>query len=73
MRYSRSAMYRKKALYRRKKSVVHKTQVKEKRFETKPIGGEKNGKERVVPVQKRVSVSFLFVVSVRERESLYET
>jgi large subunit ribosomal protein L6e len=46
-------MYRKKALYRRKKIVVEKTEVEEKRFKTKPIGGDKNGKERLVPVQKR--------------------
>merc|ERR1712001_682792 len=50
---SRSAVYRKRALYKRKKvgasasvkSAVEKTVVK-------PIGGDKNGKERTVPVNK---------------------
>ncbi|XP_062504835.1 large ribosomal subunit protein eL6-like [Corticium candelabrum] len=53
MKYSRSVMYKKKALYRKKKVVVKKTEVKEERFMTKPIGGEKNGKERVVPIERR--------------------
>lgn len=57
MKYSRSVMYKKKALYRKKKVVVKKTEVKEERFMTKPIGGEKNGKERVVPIERRVSTS----------------
>merc|ERR1711890_100428 len=50
---SRSAVYRKRALYKRKKvntvanvkSAVEKTKVK-------PIGGDKNGQERTVPIKK---------------------
>nr|WOS60122.1 ribosomal protein L6 [Mylabris sibirica] len=53
-RFSRSRMYHKKALY---KFVGKKTKatpkIKKPKFVVKPIGGDKNGKERVVLLKKR--------------------
>merc|ERR1712179_861871 len=43
---SRSAVYRKRALYKRKKVAAAPAP------KVKPIGGDKNGQERVVPLQK---------------------
>ncbi|CAG8500403.1 10958_t:CDS:2 [Diversispora eburnea] len=51
-RYSRSVIYSKKALYKRKKVQVPKTETKVETTKTKPIGGEKNGKERLIPLEK---------------------
>ena len=43
-RYSRSAIYKKRALYKRKKTGV------------KEVGGDKNGSTRVVPVKREVCI-----------------
>ncbi|EDO41373.1 predicted protein [Nematostella vectensis] len=51
-RYSRSAIYKKRALYKRKKTGVKKVVQDEPRTKTKDIGGDKNGGKRVVPVQR---------------------
>ncbi|RHZ81165.1 hypothetical protein Glove_123g38 [Diversispora epigaea] len=51
-RYSRSVISTKKALYKRKKAQVPKTEAKVETTKTKPIGGEKNGKERLIPLEK---------------------
>ena len=54
-RYSRSAMYRKKALYKKNK-IPGKAPVKKRTyFSIKPIKGEKNGEKRVVLKSKAVS------------------
>merc|ERR1712054_668316 len=50
---SRSAVYRKRALYKRKKvAAAPAPKVEAETTKVKPIGGDKNGQERVVPVQK---------------------
>merc|ERR1711977_472043 len=50
---SRSAVYRKRALYKRKKvGAAPAAKVEAEKTKVKPIGGDKNGQERVVPVQK---------------------
>merc|ERR1711879_561239 len=51
-RYSRSAIYKKRALYKRKKTGVKKVLKDEAKTKTKEIGGDKNGGSRVVPVQR---------------------
>ncbi len=53
-RYSRSAIFRKKALYKRKKTGVKKTVAEVAKTKVKPIGGEKNGSERTVPIEREV-------------------
>lgn len=54
-RYSRSAMYRKKALYKKKKVPGVATKDKKPYFRVKDIKGDKNGDKRVVPLRKSVS------------------
>merc|ERR1712038_758350 len=51
-RYSRSAIYKKRALYKRKKTGVKKVVKEEAKTRVKEIGGDKNGGTRVVPVQR---------------------
>ena len=54
-RYSRSAIYRKRALYKRKKTGVKKVEKQEPSTRIKEIGGDKNGQKRIVPVKREVS------------------
>ena len=54
-RYSRSAMYRRRALYKKKKAPVKAPEKKRAYFSVKPIKGEKNGEKRVVLKNKAVS------------------
>ena len=56
-RYSRSAIYKKRALYKRKKTGVKKVVKEEPKTKTKEIGGDKNGGTRVVPIKREVSCS----------------
>merc|ERR1711915_91306 len=51
-RYSRSAIYKKRALYKRKKTGVKKLTKDEAKTKVKEIGGDKNGGSRVVPVRR---------------------
>ncbi|PFX23892.1 60S ribosomal protein L6-like [Stylophora pistillata] len=51
-RYSRSAIYKKRALYKRKKTGVKKEVVEEPKTRVKEVGGDKNGSTRVVPVKR---------------------
>jgi len=50
---SRSAVYRKRALYKRKKTATAPVaKVEAEKTKVKPIGGDKNGGERTVPIQR---------------------
>ncbi|CAG8445979.1 2725_t:CDS:2 [Ambispora gerdemannii] len=51
-RYSRSVIYSKKAIYKRKKTPQPKPETKPAQFKTVEIKGDKNGKERFIPVHK---------------------
>ena len=55
-RYSRSAIYKKRALYKRKKTGVKKEVVEEPKTRVKEVGGDKNGSTRVVPVKREVCI-----------------
>ena len=54
-RFSRSAIYRKRALYKRKKTGVKKDLREEPKTRLKEIGGDKNGGKRIVPMKREVS------------------
>ena len=56
-RYSRSAMYKKRALYKRKKTGVKKEVKEVVKTKVKEIGGDKNGGTRTVPVQREVTMN----------------
>lgn len=56
-RYSRSAMYKKRALYKRKKTGVKKEVKDIVKTKVKEIGGDKNGNTRTVPVQREVMIA----------------
>lgn len=51
-RYSRSKIFAKKALFKRKKDKIPKAVPEVKTTKTVPIKGDKNGGERVVPLEK---------------------
>lgn len=55
-RYSRSAMFKKRALYKRKKTGVEKIVLDVQKWKVKEVGGDKNGGTRVVPVKREVSL-----------------
>ncbi|CAJ0768840.1 11229_t:CDS:10 [Entrophospora sp. SA101] len=50
--YSRNKVYAKKALYKRKKTAIEKSTAKPPTTKTVSIGGDKNGGQRVVPLEK---------------------
>lgn len=50
--YSRSKVYKKKALYKRKKEKIEKSTDKQSTTKTVSIGGDKNGGQRVIPLNK---------------------
>lgn len=49
-------MYKKKAMYKKKLVKVPVIHQKESHFKVKDVGGEKNGKTRIVQLKKSVSV-----------------
>lgn len=53
-RYSRSAMYRRRALYKKQKTVVRPTKPKRAHYKVQPVKGEKNGEKRIVLLKKSV-------------------
>lgn len=54
-RYSRSAMYERKALYKKNRTEVKAKKEKRRHYEIKPVKGERNGKNRVVLLKKTVN------------------
>lgn len=54
-KYSRSAMFRRRALYKKKKVPMKAAVKKREYYSVKPIKGEKNGEKRVVLKSKAVS------------------
>jgi large subunit ribosomal protein L6e len=53
MRFSRAAMYRKRAIYKKKRNpIAKKAETKKPTFVEKQIGGDKNGGKRRVPVHR---------------------
>lgn len=54
-KYSRSAMFKKRALYKRKKVGTKKESMEIVTTKIKEIGGDKNGNTRTVPIQREVS------------------
>jgi large subunit ribosomal protein L6e len=59
-RYSRSAMYKKRALYKRKKTGVKPEAKEDVKTKVKEIGGDKNGGTRTVPIQREVIIEPTF-------------
>lgn len=53
-RYSRSAMFKKRALYRKTKSRIEPSKTKKPHYRTVPVKGEKNGDKRVIQLRKTV-------------------
>jgi len=51
-KHSRSVVYKKRALYKRKKTGVSKAVAEVTGTKVKTIGGDKNGEQRTVPVQR---------------------
>ena len=54
-RYSRSAMYARRALYKKKKGPTEVVKKKKPHFRVVEVGGSKNGGKRVVQIRKTVS------------------
>ena len=61
-RFSRSAIYKKRALYKRKKTGVKKVVAEVAQSKVKPIGGEKNGQNRTIPVTREVYLQSTFLI-----------
>lgn len=63
-RFSRSAMYARRALYKKKKGPTEAIKTKKPHFRVSEVKGDKNGKKRVIQIKKTVSmeVQFLFTV-----------
>lgn len=51
-RFGRAAVFKKRALYKRKKVATKAAIKKAATTKVKPVGGDKNGKERTVPLTK---------------------
>lgn len=59
MRFSQSRMYKKRAIYKKKKpgqKSQKDASLKPARMITKPIGGDKNGGQRTVRINRLVSI-----------------
>ena len=54
-RYSRSAMYARRALYKRKKGPTEVVKKKRPHFRVVEVRGTKNGSKRVIQIRKTVS------------------
>ena len=55
-KFSRRAIYRKRALYKRRMKLCKKVDAENMKAKVKPIGGEKNGENRTVPIARKVRV-----------------